>query len=246
MADPIVGIIIPHYDNGAALGRVLDRLESFGLPCLVVDDGSSAGEFALAQAAANRPWVELIRRAANGGKGAAVIDGIHAAARRGWSHGLQIDADGQHDTEDVPRFLQASLRDPAALVLASPRFSADAPWGRRLGRQISRFWVWVETLSFAIEDPLCGYRVYPLAATQAVLGNTELGKRMDFDPEIAIRLVWAGTPVINLPSSVLYPAGNVSHVRMFRDNVLISRMHTRLVFLMLGGLLLGRRRRRAA
>jgi glycosyltransferase involved in cell wall biosynthesis len=240
------GIIIPHYNNGATLGKVLDRLERFGLPCVVVDDGSSPEALAEAERVAARPWVRLVRRVTNGGKGAAVIDGFRAAMEQGWSHALQIDADDQHDTDDLPHLLEASRRNPDALVLAAPRFSADAPLGRRLGRQISRFWAWVETLSFSIEDPLCGYRVYPLEAVRALLATTKLGTRMDFDPEIAIRLFWAGTPVTNVPSKVLYPEGNLSSFRMFRDNVLITRMHTRLVFIMLGGLLFKRRGKRTA
>jgi len=58
----------------------------------------------------------------------------------------------------VPRFLAAAERHPEALVLGSPRFGTDAPLGRRVGRRLSVFWVRVETLSRAIDDPLCGFR----------------------------------------------------------------------------------------
>ena len=56
---------------------------------------------------------------------------------------------------------------------------------------------------------------------------------MDFDIEIAVRLVWAGVPIINVPTRVRYlprAAGGVSHFRPVRDNVAITWMHTRLLF----------------
>jgi hypothetical protein len=92
--------------------------------------------------------------------------------------------------------------------------------------------VWINSLSFAIKDSMCGFRVYPLQTTLAVL-VPGIGKRMDFDPEVAVRLVWAGTPIINVPTAVRYPTDGVSHFHLFKDNALISAMHTRLFFGML-------------
>jgi len=64
------------------------------------------------------------------------------------------------------------------------------------------------------------------------LAATVSADYMDFDPEVAVRLAWAGLPVINVPTKVRYVSreeGGVSHFRVFKDNVLISWMHTRLV-----------------
>ena len=223
-----VGVIIPHFNHGATLGLVLDALEAYALPCLVVDDGSRLEDWEAARRAAARPGVELLRLERNGGKGIAVTAGFRAAWERRWTHAALIDADNQHDAADLSRFLRECRGNPEALILAAPRFGADAPWGRIVGRQSSRFWVWLETASFAIEDPLCGYRIYPLEAVRCVLEKRDVGRHMDFDPEIAVRLIWAGTPIINIPSRVRYAPGGISHFRMVRDNLLISRMHARL------------------
>jgi hypothetical protein len=56
---------------------------------------------------------------------------------------------------------------------------------------------------------------------------------MEFDIEITVRLFWSGVPVRSMPTRVRYPSDGVSHFRLFRDNVLISAMHTRLFFGML-------------
>jgi predicted LPLAT superfamily acyltransferase len=92
----------------------------------------------------------------------------------------------------------------------------------------------VETLSVRIPDTMCGFRLYPLPAVSRLLeSGVTLGRRMDFDTEIAVRLFWAGTPIASLPVKVIYPPGNTSNFRMIADNVRISVMHTRLVFTML-------------
>ena len=84
--------------------------------------------------------------------------------------------------------------------------------------------------SDAVGDPLCGFRVYPLR--QAIDTRT-IGDRMDFDPEIAVRLAWMGVPIVHVPTRVRYftrAEGGVTHWRAIEDNWLISKMHTRLMF----------------
>ena len=94
-------------------------------------------------------------------------------------------------------------------------------------------WVWIETLSFEIVDSMCGFRVYPLGACEKLLKEVKLGKRMDFDPEILVRLYWRNVPFIFLPSQVIYPENGLSHFQPLHDNVRISWLHTRLFFGML-------------
>jgi glycosyltransferase involved in cell wall biosynthesis len=230
MADRI-GVLIPHYNNGAVIGQVLQGLSPLGLPTLIIDDGSGEPWRDEARAQAQKYGAEFLTREKNGGKGAAIQSGLSAILERGWTHALCLDADNQHETSDALLFLSACREHPEALILGAPIFGADVPRSRLLGRQISRFWVWVETLSFAIQDPLCGYRLYPLKPLASLAANGGLAERMDFDPQIAVRLVWAGLPVINVPAHVHYPPGGVSHFRLWRDNVRISIMHT---FLCLG------------
>lgn len=237
-------VLVPIYNHKETIGPVLRSLAPFGLPCLVVDDGSDEGtRAALERAGRELPWVTLERLDPNRGRGAALRHGYQAAYRRGYSHVVQLDADGQHEVADVPRLLDAARTHPDALVLGSPVFDASAPRSRLLGRRLSRWWVHVETLSLAIDDPLCGFRCLPLAPTVTLLSRAPLGDRMEFDPEIAVRLVWAGLAVVNVPTRVRYFADGVSHFRPLRDNAAISWAHTRLVFGMLGRAprLLGRR-----
>lgn len=220
--------IVPTYDNPATLEAVTQGIASHDLDVIVVDDGSGAETKAVTADLKRRKMARVHTRLHNGGKGAAVKDGLRLAAELGYTHALQVDADGQHDLGDIPRLLQAARTRPDALVLGAPRYDASAPRSRLVGRKITKFWTDLETGGPVIEDPMCGFRVYPLRDANAVRVRAD---RMDFDIEIAVRLAWHGTPIINVPTQVRYlPAeqGGVSHFRMFADNVLISWLHTKL------------------
>jgi polyprenyl-phospho-N-acetylgalactosaminyl synthase len=206
----------------------------------VVDDGSGPLGRAAVDGLDRRGLARVVRRQKNGGKGAAVKTGLRFAEGLGYSHALQVDADGQHAIDDVPRFLAAARAAPDALVLGAPTFDASAPAARLVGRKITQFWTNVETFGRVIHDPMCGFRVYPIAAAIAADAR---GDAMDFDPEIAVRMVWGGAPVINLETRVRYlPAreGGVSHFRLVLDNARISWMHARLVAAAIRRLLTGR------
>jgi glycosyltransferase involved in cell wall biosynthesis len=222
-------LVIPCFDHGEPLRGVIASLAGYGIPALVVDDGSGGPtREALAQLVAEHPWVEVHRLAENRGKGAAAAAGFRLAAARGATHALQLDADGQHDAGDVPRFLDAMAKDERALVLGVPVFDASVPRSRLYGRQISRVLVWVFTLSFRIRDPLCGFRGVPLAPALRLLDRMRLGERMDFDPELAVRLYWDGLEIVSLPTRVRYPPGGLSHFDVVWDDLRLAGLYLRL------------------
>jgi glycosyltransferase involved in cell wall biosynthesis len=227
--------VIPVYNHPAAVGAVVGGVVGQQLPCIIVDDGSDAACAAvldgLAGAAPSR--ITLLRHRQNLGKGAAVMTGVRCAVKAGFSHALQIDADGQHRVEDIARFLAQAASHPHALVIGSPRYDGSAPRFRLWARYLTRFWVSINTLSRRIEDAMCGFRVYPLAPLIALDRQRKLGARMNFDIEILVRLCWNGVEMINLPTAVSYPKDGVSHFRAGLDNLLITRLHATLFFGML-------------
>jgi predicted LPLAT superfamily acyltransferase/glycosyltransferase involved in cell wall biosynthesis len=224
-------IVIPIYNHKDEIGTTLERLMPYGLPIFVVDDGSNDATRAVLAELAERwsPAVSLLRRAVNGGKGAAVMTGLRAARAAGFTHALQIDADGQHDAADVPRFLEAACAAPDAVVLGRPVYDESVPKARLYGRYLTHVWVWIETLSFAIPDSMCGFRLYPLEPTCALIERCALPTRMDFDIEILVRLSWRALRFVTIPTRVTYAPGGLSHFDVVRDNVRISKSHTRLV-----------------
>jgi glycosyltransferase involved in cell wall biosynthesis len=222
-------IVIPFFNHGGAIGTVLASIAPLNLPCIIVDDGSdAAAKQALTAAITQHRDITLVSLPQNGGKGAAVMAGCDAALAAGFTHAVQIDADGQHQASDIPRLLEAAHQQPQALITGQPMYDESVPRGRHYGRYVTHVWVWINTLSLQIKDSMCGLRVYPLASACAVWQRARLGQRMDFDPEIMVRMHWAGVQVVSIPVQVTYPADGVSHFKMLRDNVLISGMHARL------------------
>lgn len=228
-----LGAVVPVYNHGGPISGVVEALRGHGLPVLLVDDASEPGCAAVLDRLALQPEVTLLRLPVNQGKGAAVVAGLRRAAELGWTHALQIDADGQHDTRDVPAFAAAAAAAPTQMICGYPIYDDSVPKARLYGRYATHIWVWINTLSLAIRDSMCGFRLYPLAGTLPVVEREHIGRRMDFDTEIAVRLFWSGMGVINVPTRVRYPEDGVSHFRVWKDNVLISAMHTRLFFGML-------------
>jgi glycosyltransferase involved in cell wall biosynthesis len=200
-------------------------------------DGSTDGsETALAHLGGEAAGMRVLSLEQNSGKGAAVLHGLLAASREGFTHAVVLDADGQHAAADISRFVQASKKNPGAMILGVPQFAADAPASRRHGRLVGNWWANLETFWGGVEDSLFGFRVYPIQESVRILQGTRGARRFDFDTELAVRLFWAGVPPINLPTPVQYfksTEGGTSHFRYLRDNLLLIRRHTLLVFEML-------------
>ncbi|BFU60914.1 hypothetical protein HEMROJRC1_11670 [Rodentibacter sp. JRC1] len=231
--------VIPHYNHSDTIGRVIEQLQAFDLAVLVVDDGSSE-EHKKALATFENESVSIVYNPQNGGKGAAVKIGLAEAFKRGFTHAIQVDADGQHNLADIATFLEKSHKNPTALICGKPIYGEDAPKARLYGRKITNFWIAVNTLSTQIEDGMCGFRLYPLAAVVPIVTQEKLGDRMDFDIEILVRCQWRKIPMIWVETPVKYDEGGVSHFRGLADNWLISKMHARLFFTMLMRLLTGK------
>ena len=226
--------VIPSHNHAQAIGGIVARLRAEGLAVFVVDDGS-ASPAAEILAALNAPegGVHVHRLPVNRGKGSAVMEGFRLAREAGYSHALQVDADGQHDLDALPAMLSQARANPDALISGRPIFDASMPCGRRIGRWITHVWVWIETLSLQVHDSMCGFRLYPLDAVARAVDGVRLGRRMDFDTEIMVRMLWRGTALIEVPVRVIYPPGNTSNFDLWRDNLRISWMHARLVCLTL-------------
>jgi len=202
-----------------------------GFPLVVVDDCSPEDSFeglkSLLEETAPRSI--LVRHDENLGKGGAVMTGLAKAQEAGFTHALQIDADGQHDIKGIKILAAQAERYPASLICGKPVFDASISRLRYYSRYITLYLVWLETLSREIHDALCGLRLYPLAETTALVRRGGIGTRMAFDPEILVRAVWAGIPLRYVPVNVIYPEDGKSHFHYLRDNLGIAWMHIRLV-----------------
>jgi len=242
-------VLIPSYNPGPKVYDTVRSARQQWSPVWVVVDGSDDGSAeGLQRLAEDDAALRVVVLPCNQGKGAAVLRGLDLAAAEGYTHVLTVDADGQHPVERIPAFMAASMQDPEGMILGVPVFDASAPLLRVRGRQISNWWANLETLWAGIGDSLYGFRVYPVAPLRELMHMQRWMRRFDFDPEAVVRLCWRGVRPVNLAAPVKYfrpEEGGVSHFNYWRDNVLLTWMHTRLVvgFLLRLPLLLVRRLR---
>jgi glycosyltransferase involved in cell wall biosynthesis len=232
-------VLIPSFNSGPLLRQTLIGVLPVWNDVFVVIDGSTDGsDMNLEELAiGSHARLRVHRMPVNRGKGSAVLEGITLAAEEGFTHALAMDADGQHPSDHIVRFMEISKKHPEAMILGRPIFEDSAPALRVQGRKISNGWANLETCWWGIHDSLFGMRLYPIAPLKKVFSETRFARRFDFDPEVAVRLCWKGVPVINLPTPVKYltvSEGGISQFRYLRDNALLTFMHLRL---MLGFLL---------
>lgn len=223
--------IIPHYRHIKTLPQVIEALRQYHLPILVVDDGS--GEAYQDELKHICREISLLCLPQNGGKGHAMKHGFRYATEHGYTHALQIDADAQHSFGDISKLLLASEQNPDSIICTYPIYDDSVPKTRLYGRKITNFWNFIHTGSWAIKDGMCGFRVYPLAPTIAILNHEYLGNRMDFDNEILIHFYWRNLSFVWIDTPVRYSLNGISHFHAWQDNWLISKMHARLFFRML-------------
>lgn len=226
-------VLIPSYNPGKnVFDTVRDARQQWN-PVWVVVDGSTDGtEHALRELEKTDAGLRVLQLAQNSGKGAAILFGLDAAVRCGFTHVLCMDSDGQHPADQIQTFMVSSQKNPQSMILGKPVFDESAPSLRVKGRKISNWWANLETLWMGIGDSLYGFRVYPIVPLRTVMHNQRWMRRFDFDPEAVVRLCWHGVQPINLPSPVRYlraDEGGVSHFNYWRDNRLLTWMHIRLM-----------------
>lgn len=226
-------VLIPTYNNvGSVADVVTEAARVAGLPILVIDDGSTDGSGPVAATAG----AEVITHPVNQGKGQALLTGWRAAADRGYSHAICMDADGQHLSSELPRFIEAIKAEPDAIIAGTrPKSGEHVPRSAEVGRAISDFMLWASSakeLAGALPDSQCGFRSYPL---KHALALKLVARRYSMEMEVLVRAAWLGVPLRAMPIAVFYPPAEerVSHFDKWRDNGRIVSTYTRLMLIRL-------------
>jgi glycosyltransferase involved in cell wall biosynthesis len=221
---PSFCIVVPTYNNQLTIGYVIKEILKVTPDLVVVNDGSTDGADKVLSAI---PGIIVITHERNLGKGAALISGLRFATRSNYNYAITMDGDGQHLAADLPKFLKEMKDYPDALIVGQRNLTGG---GKRLKSRLlrahSNFWVWVLTQKW-VGDSQCGFRAYPLSS---ILELPLKKQKYDFEIEVLVMALWAGTPIRELPIAVKYVAGTKSHFRPFRDFILVSALIISLLF----------------
>ncbi len=218
-------IVIPVFNHAATLREVASKARNIHETVIVVDDGSTDLPSHMLQDLG----VQLIRHRGNRGKGAAILSGAKRARALHMTHIVTMDADGQHDPDDFRKFSSMIEQYPDAIIVGKRDLQeAEAPRSSRIGREISNFWLRVET-GKKLGDAQSGFRAYPVYLFEA-LKLKEQG--FAFEIEVLVKGAWAGVALKEINIAAYYPEGKkrISHFRLFKDNVKLSRLNAKLFF----------------
>jgi len=216
-------VVIPVYNHANTLRQVVEGVLRHHSLVLIVDDGSTDGS---ADAVEGLP-VEVLRYTKNCGKGAALLSAAEWGIAKGLSHMISLDADGQHDPDDLPKFFAAIESAPQALIVGQRNFEQEGiPGSSRFGRNFSNFWLRLQTGS-QLKDSQSGFRAYPLFIFEQLRFWT---RRYTFEIEVLVRSAWAGVDLLDVDIAVYYPPGDerVSHFRGVIDNWRLTLLNTHL------------------
>jgi glycosyltransferase involved in cell wall biosynthesis len=195
--------LIPAYNEAEHITDVVSQVKPF-LPVLVVDDGSRDETARLAAAAG----AQVLQQVPNQGKGSALRAGFRQALASGCQAVVTLDADGQHDPQEIPRFLEAYAAKPAGLIIGSRNFN-EMPFSRRIAN-VTGGWLFTWALGQPIPDNQSGYRLIDRRLMQALLGSSEQG--FEFEVEMIAVCLKNGFGLGWVPIRTIY-AGETSHIR---------------------------------
>lgn len=220
--------LIPVYNHAALLEQAIPSFLIFGIPLIIVDDGSNQENKAILKKIIDRhPDIVLISNTKNSGKGWAIKQGIEYCKQHAIDFAFQVDADNQHRLATIPAFINRSKMQTTIkhAIIGYPIYDDTVPSIRKDGRKVSNFFVSITTLTPNVRDSLCGFRIYPVTETWRIYRNPFISKRMPIDMELLTRLYWNGTSIIYMPVEVTYPKDGSSHYKAFRDTVILSAKH---------------------
>jgi len=194
--------VIPAYNEAEHITRVVRSAKRW-LDVLVVDDGSSDDTVRLAEAAGAR----VLRQPCNQGKGAALRAGFRAALERDYAAVITLDGDGQHDPNEIPRFLASFAEHPSDLIIGQRNFS-QMPFSRRLANTLGQaLFSWA--MGRAIPDNQSGYRLLSQRFYADLLNSSEQG--FEFEVEMLAVCLKNEYKLAWVPIRTIY-AGESSHI----------------------------------
>ena len=160
-----VFIVVPAFNEGRRLSAVLDDLAMTGYPVVVVDDGSKDRTVDVGR----RHGCYVVRHSFNRGQGAALQTGITFALREGAEAIVTFDADGQHQTSDLPALLEPVLSGRCDVALGN-RFlnhQSNVPAPRKVMLQLGRLFTFM-TSGVRVGDCHNGYRAFSRKGAAAI------------------------------------------------------------------------------
>lgn len=214
-----LGIVIPAFNAELFLEKTLQAilLKVPAEKIIIIDDGSTDQTLLKAQ----KLGVHTLRHNSNQGKGTALMTGFAYAQALGWSWAITMDADGQHDPDDLNAFLDMVPGDKTALVVGRRKIhKSSMPLHRRFSNATTTGII-SKLARQDVYDAQCGFRMYKLSAVTSSHFPKE--GRFEFESKVLVLLCRKGFLLEPLDIATVY-TDNGSHMRLVRDTLRFLKM----------------------
>ena len=198
-------VIVPTYNEKENLPPLAERLLSLPLPVdlLVVDDNSPDGTGKIADGlAAKHPSIHVLHRAVKNGLGRAYCDGFKWALQRDYEFIMEMDGDFSHNPDDIPRFVDAAMKQQADLVLGSRYCNGIRVINWPLGRLLLSMSAakYVQTITgMPISDPTGGFKCFRRRTLESINLDQVRSKGYSFQIEMTHKIWRRGMKVVEVP-----------------------------------------------
>ena len=202
-------VIIPAYNAEETIGSVVSGALKYVPRVLVADDGSTDRTARMAAKAG----AEVIFIGENRGKGHTLKVLFQRAADEGYDAVISMDADGQHEPKEIPRFIEAHLKTPNDIIVGSRMREQDKiPRARYNSMHVARFFISIAANQF-VEDTQCGFRLYPLSLVQKMSLTQE---KYVTESEVLMKAGDMGAAITSVRIGAIY-GDHVSHFKPVID-----------------------------
>ncbi|MCX7120196.1 MAG: glycosyltransferase family 2 protein [Gammaproteobacteria bacterium] len=226
MDDKIL-VLIPAFNEEKTIAFIVDRCLQYSSQVMVVDDGSTDKTVAALKNSA----ATVLLNSKNGGKGLALLKGFRSALDKNYQGVITLDADGQHDPDDLPKFLEKITQAPEKLIIGARRIHTErAPTMRLIANKIADFFISCAARKRLI-DTQSGYRYYPMPFLKQYVAQMNVANRFAFEAEILVAAARSGFAIQYVDIQSCYPINaRTSHYHPRKDTWEIIKTVSKLIF----------------
>ncbi len=216
-------ILIPAFNEAKYIEDVITSCSRYGLDIIIVDDGSKDKTVEIIEDLIQEKdlKISLIKHEKNRGKGEALKTGFKYALAKHYNGVITLDADGQHNVNEISTFLETLQKESPDLIVGSRFKNVRSMPFIRLATNFFTSWLISLIAGRKIDDVQSGFRFIGFRALKNIKLET---KNFDTEPEILLKASWLGYKIINVPITTIYHQDFVSHVNPFIDTLKFFRL----------------------
>jgi len=213
-----IAILIPAYNEEKHIADVIGKCAPYGMDIIIVDDGSTDKTASIIKSIAKPKYSQiiLIEHPRNYGKGKSLVTGFDYIAARNYKGVITLDADGQHDINEISHFLEKVEKEDPDIIVGNRLDNTKGMPFIRLATNVFTSWLISVIAGKKIKDVQSGYRYI----NTRVLKNIKIETaNFDTEPEILLKAAWLNYNITNIPIKTIYHKYFVSHVNPVTDTI---------------------------